>query len=122
MVVVDTCAFIPLLRGEASPELQTLIVAGLVRMSSTVFLELIQGVRKRELKPLMRFLTSLGEPLAWPALPYCLKALRGSYGSGLRVGIPDLMVLGDCLTNNAKLMTLDRNLKELAARVGVKTI
>lgn len=97
-------------------------MAGLVRVSSTVFLELLQGARKAERSDLLRFLNSLGKPLDWPSLKSCIKIIKASYRSGLRVGLPDIMVLADCVEENAKLATIDEPLRKLAKLVNVPMI
>lgn len=119
MVVVDTSVFIDLFRGRNSETLQTLLVGGAVLISTTVYLELVQGVRKSEVVALRRFFSLLAEPLAWPSREVCFKVLRAARGSGLNIGIPDILILSDAVENSARLMTKDRQLALLAYRVGV---
>ncbi len=122
MVIVDTSVFIELLRGRRSTELETLIVAGLVGLSSTVHLELLYGVRKIERKSLKQFLTALGQPLSWPSLDVCSRIVNISSGSGLRVGLPDIMILADCLMQKASFATLDTELRKLSVKAAIPLV
>ena len=94
-------------------------MSGLVLISGTVYLELLQGVRKSEEKYLEKLLSSIGKPLAWPRHETCLNILKASRGSGVRLGLPDIMILADAIDNGAKLMTIDSQLVRLAKRVKV---
>jgi predicted nucleic acid-binding protein len=119
MVVVDTCVFIDFLKGNDSVPLKSLTLSGLVLISGTVYLELLQGVRKSEEKYLEKFMSSIGKPLTWPRQETCLNILKASRGSGVRFGLPDIMILADAIDNGAKLMTIDSQLIRLAKRVKV---
>lgn len=119
MVVVDTSVFIDLLRGKKIESLEALIVAGLTLLSCTVHLELLQGVRKADELHLRRFLASLSPVLPWPRAETCRRVLQISRGSGIKVGLPDVLVLADALDHGAKIMTRDRQLSRLAKRAKV---
>ena len=122
MVLVDTSAFIRLLRGERFQSLEVLIVSGHVKLSQTVLLELVQGVRKTETRALERFLDVLGDPLPWPRLRTCKTILSSSRMSGIRVGVPDVMILADAIDHSCRLMTLDNTLRRLAEKAKVPLI
>ena len=122
MIVVDTGVFIDFLRGKPSPSLESIILAGLVSLSSTVYLELLQSVRKSEERYLSNFLKSLGDIKNWPKQETCVSILRQSRGSGIKVGIPDILILSDNLENEAKLMTNDSQMIKLAKHVKIPVV
>ena len=95
MVIVDTGVFIEFLRGKESLALQSLVLSGVVLLSGTVYLELLQGVRKSEQEYLDTFLHSIGKVLNWPQRETCLKILNISRGSGIKVGLPDIFILAE---------------------------
>jgi predicted nucleic acid-binding protein len=122
MIVVDTSVFIDFLRGKESSAFQSLILSGVVLISSTVYLELLQGVRKSEETYLNNFLLSIGAVLNWPKRETCKKILKFSRGSGIRVGLPDIIILADALDNKAKLLTFDSHMARLAQRANINLV
>ena len=119
MVIVDTGVFIEFLRGKESLALQSLVLSGVVLLSGTVYLELLQGVRKSEQEYLDTFLHSIGKVLNWPQRETCLKILNISRGSGIKVGLPDIFILAEALENKAKLVTVDNQMARLARRAKI---
>ena len=122
MVIVDTSVFVEALRGNRVFALETIIVAGLAAISATVYLELLHGVRSAKELSLKKFLRTIGIPLPWPSQETCLNIIKKSRSKGIRVGIPDILIVADAVQNSASIITLDKELARLAQAVSVAVV
>lgn len=121
-VVVDTSVFIDFLRGKPVPSFERLVSANEVLLSSFVRLELLQGARRSEIKLLSRLLEGLTAiPLA-PTLASAAEELLSQIkGSGLNVGIVDLLIAAEAQALDCPLFSFDRVFQKLAAMNLVET-
>lgn len=122
LVLVDTSVFVSYLRGDSDDALSVLILKNRVLLSPVVRLELLAGVRKRELESLEKICNVLRpiEEFASPA--ECEKLLNRARGSGLFGGISDLLIIADALRNRAHLFSYDAQMNLLAKKLGARTI
>lgn len=122
LVVADTSVFIDYLRGEADDTLSVLILKNRVLLSPVVRLELLAGVRKKELKSIEKLCNAL-RPIKQFASPAdCEKLLNRARGSGLFGGIPDLLIIADAINHNAHLFSCDEKMNALAKKLGAKLV
>ena len=119
MVVVDTSVLINYLRGDSLPEFEALVLNGEVLLSKVVKLELLSGVRKKEVKSLEILFEGLVELADFASSTLCEKLLNRARGRGLFGGLPDLMILADAVQNQARLFTHDEKQRALAVELRV---
>ena len=122
LVVVDTSVFIQYLRGDADDALAVLTLKNRVLLSPVVRLELLAGVRKKELKTLDRLCNALRPIDSFASPSECEKLLGKARGTGLLGGIPDLLIIADTLRHRALLFTYDQKMKLLGKELGVRLI
>ena len=112
--MVDSSVFIDFLRGESIPKLAELISSNEVLLSSFVRLELLQGVRRSEVKLLGSLLEGL---LAVPwdeDLPSRAELLlQRVKGSGLNVGIVDLLIASQAQGLDCPVFSFDHVFRKL---------
>jgi len=122
LVVVDTSVFIQYLRGDADETLSVLTLKNRVLLSPVVRLELLAGVRKKELRSVLKFCDALRPIEQFASLQECEKLLGRARGSGLFGGIPDLLIIADAIRNRAHLFTYDEKMKSLGKKLGASLV
>ena len=113
-LLVDTSVFIDFFRGKDLKDLEIAIQEDRVVLSQIVFLELIKGITKTEVKKVANFLDGLEILPDFPPAIACQELLMKAKGLGLQGGIPDLLILSDCYVNQMKLLSSDLKLVRLA--------
>lgn len=122
LVVVDTSVFIEYLRGDADDTLTVLTLKNRVLLSPVVRLELLAGVRKRELKSMLTLCNALRPIHEFASPDECERLLSRARGSGLFGGIPDLLIIADAIRYRAHLFSYDDKMKALAKRLGASLV
>lgn len=122
LVVVDTSVFIDYFRGDADDSLAVLTLKNRVLLSPIVRLELMAGVRKKELPVVQKFCNALRQIESFPPPTDCEGLLHQARGSGYFGGISDLLIIADAIRHQALLLTYDSKMKKLAKKLGAKAI
>ena len=122
LVVVDTSVFVDYLRGDADDTLSVLTLKNRVLLSPIVRLELLAGVRKKELKTVEKLCNALRLIEEFSSPSECGKLLNRARGSGLFGGIPDLLIIADTIRHRAHLFSYDKRMNALAKKLGAKLI
>ncbi|MCI5064583.1 PIN domain-containing protein [bacterium] len=122
LVVVDTSVFIDYFRGEADDALSILILKNRVLLSPIVRLELLAGVRKKELNVVLDLCNALRPIEEFSSPSECETLLSRARGTGLFGGIPDLLILSDAVRHNAHLFSSDKKMNLLAKKLRVELI
>jgi predicted nucleic acid-binding protein len=116
MVIVDTSVFVRHFRGGDDSQFKELLLNDQILLSSFVRLELLQGVRKTELRHLTHVLGGL-EPLLPAGETLFIEAekmLHRLKSSGLVVGIVDLLLAAEANQQKCPIYSLDRIFEKLA--------
>lgn len=122
-VIVDTCVFIEYLRGNVSDDNVPILVTGNhVLLSPTVRLELLSGLSKTQAKIIEDLFVSLESIKQFPEIKFCEKLIYQIKGFGFTAGIPDMLIIADCLQHKASLFTYDEQMKVIAKRLKVKLL
>ena len=119
LILVDTSVFIEYLRGSLDDTLSVLILNNQVLLSPIVKLELLAGVRRKEVNQLEKLLNSLITISNFQSTDKYEKILHRAKGSGLLGGIADLIILSDTMAYKAKLFTLDARMIKLAKKLRI---
>ncbi|MCO6431596.1 MAG: PIN domain-containing protein [Deltaproteobacteria bacterium] len=122
LVVVDTSVFIEYLRGDADDTLSVLTLKNKVLLSPVVRLELLAGVRKKELHSVIKLCNALRPIEQFASVEECEKLLERARGSGLFGGIPDLLIIADAIRHRAHLFSYDEKMRSLGKRLGAKLV
>ncbi len=122
LVLVDTSVFIDYLRGGKDDTLSILILNNQVLLSPVVRLELLAGVRRKELSQLERILNSLIPIEKFRSVLEYEKILFKAKSSGLIGGLPDLFILADTIYSKAILFSIDEKMLNLANKLRIKTL
>lgn len=122
LVVVDTSVFVKYLRGHADDTLSVLTLKNKVLLSPVVRLELLAGVRKKELKSVTKLCDALRPIEEFASLGECEKLLGKARGSGLFGGIPDLLIIADAIRLKAHLFSYDEKMNSLGKKLGAKLV
>lgn len=122
LIVVDTSVFVDYLRGDTDDTLSVLILNNQVLLSPVVKLELLSGVRKKELRELERLLRVLIPIDSFVTPQLCEKILHRAKGSGLLGGLPDLLILADTIFHKATLFSGDKKMIKLAEKLKINVI
>jgi predicted nucleic acid-binding protein len=92
-VIVDTSVFIDFFRGKRVPRFETLLRTNSALLSPYVRLELLQGVRRDELRRLAYLLTGIpGVPHRPELFDEAELVARQLKGTGLNAGTVDLLI------------------------------
>ena len=121
-ILVDTCIFVEFFRGKKDENLEFLIVNNQVLLSQIVYLEILRGVRKAEYKFINKTLQYLKLLPQFADSKVSRELLIKLKGKGLSLGIPDLLIIADSLTNKASLYTNDTELLAAAKIAGVAVL
>ncbi|WP_394993148.1 PIN domain-containing protein [Emticicia sp.] len=122
MILVDSSVWIGYLRsGENAEILQTLVNLDLVCTNEIILSELIPALQHRKQTTLIESLEAL------PCIPHtifwegirALQLLNLQYGIN-KVGLPDLMIAQQCITNNIELCSLDKHFQLMATHTSLK--
>jgi predicted nucleic acid-binding protein len=128
LILADTSVIIDFLRADTSTKvrnkslIEKLIIDDRIIISKVVRLELLMGVRKSEQFYLARLIRSFREIASFPSSEICEEILKKARGSGLTLGLPDLMILSDALEEKAKLATKDKMLERAARTFKISVI
>lgn len=122
LVVVDTSVFIKYLRGDGDDTLSVLTLKNRVLLSPVVRLELLAGVRKKELKSIEKLCNALRPVQQFSSPADCEKLLNRARGSGLVGGIPDLLIIADAIRHKAHLFSYDEKMNSLGKKLGAKLV
>jgi len=117
MVLVDTSVFVDFFRGRSTPGFKELLMENQIMLSAYVRLELLQGVRKEELHKVEYVLGGLiSIPHHEKLFEVVEKALQKIRGTGLTVGIVDLLLVGESILMNAPIYSFDKIFKKLSEK------
>jgi predicted nucleic acid-binding protein len=115
MIILDTSAIIEILKGtEAGRKINQLTLNNETAITAFSTHELLVGARASEIPQLYGFLASLE---AWGF--DSASALESSRikkelsGKGKSIGDIDIFIAGICMSNNAKLITLDKDFEPI---------
>jgi predicted nucleic acid-binding protein len=132
LILVDTSVFVDFLRPIDNPDTKQIKSRKLfieileeekIVLSSFVRLELLQGVRTNERRALAELLDVLPAIPVKPDLFNLAENLLPTVRSqGLTVGLVDYLLLIQALAAELKFYTLDRPLKSLADKLGVRLV
>ena len=115
MVLVDTSVFISHLRGKQDSLFQDLVLNDQIYLSPYVKLELLQGIRRQEMKPLSYALNGL-QPLPERSglMDEAERILAKARGRGLSFGIIDLLLAAQANLERCPVYSFDRIFERLA--------
>ncbi len=124
MILVDSSVWIGYFRsGENSDLLQTLIGLDLVCTNEIILSELIPALQHRKQTVLIESLEAL------PCVPHTIfwEGIRAlqllNLQNGInKVGLPDLMIAQQCITNNIELWSLDKHFQLIATHTSLKLL
>lgn len=115
-VVVDTTVFVDFFRGRDDRVFKQLLLNNQILLSRYVRLELLQGVRRSEvyiLESVLGGLKTVATPIGlFEETEKLLKSIRGS---GLTVGIVDLLIAGEARLFGYPIYSLDRVFSKLSS-------
>ena len=113
--MVDTSVFVESLRGRRVELFDSLVRSNAAVLSPYVRLELLQGVRKSEMAELVDVLGGLRQ-LPWreDLFPIAEKMLARLKGTGLKVGIVDLLIAAQAQQFGCALLSFDAVFGKLA--------
>lgn len=116
-VLVDTSVFIDFLRGQPARNFEQLLHSNCVLLCPYVRLELIQGVRQSETPLLMRLLGGIPQVPHRPEILGLAESLILSLkGSGLNVGLVDVLIAAQAMYVRASILSSDRVFQKLSKR------
>ncbi len=116
-VIVDTSVFIDFFRGKEVTAFRELLLNDRILLSHYVRLELLQGVRKEEVKKLDYVLDGLARcPFDEKCFAEAERILRQTKGSGLTLGIVDLLLAAQSNAVDASIYSFDKVFGKLAGQ------
>jgi predicted nucleic acid-binding protein len=122
-VLIDTSAFIEFFRGRRVPALESALRSNAALLSAYVRLELLQGVRKSEARELSSLLAGIPQvPHDEAVFPTAEAMLTKLKGTGINVGVVDLLIAAQARLWNCYLLSFDAVFLSLEKHGLVKTI
>ena len=122
-VIADTSVFIDFLRGRPAARFEAAVRDNAVLLSPLVRLELLQGVRRDELRVLTDVLGGLPQVPHQPELFATGEMMvRRVKGSGLNVGVVDLLLAAQARLLRASVMSGDAVFARLDAMGLVRAV
>ncbi|MBI4126042.1 MAG: PIN domain-containing protein [Deltaproteobacteria bacterium] len=113
-VLVDTSVFVEFFRGREVTAFQTLLLNNQILLSSYVRLELLQGVPKQALTKIEYVLGGLEKIQPHDDMMNQAEALLTKVkGSGLTLGIVDLLIAAESILLGAPIYSLDKIFSKL---------
>lgn len=114
--LVDTSVFVDFLRGKETPAFKELLLSNEILLSQYVRLELLQGVRKQELRQFEYVLGGL--QIISPQKNLFAKAeeiIGQIKGKGLRLGIVDLLIAAEAKILDVPIYSYDLIFKKMVS-------
>lgn len=113
-VLVDTSIFVEFLRGREVPAFRTLLLNNQILLSSYVRLELLQGVPRQALSKIEYVLGGLEKIHPYEDLTNQAEILLHKVkGSGLTLGIVDLLIAAESVLLEVPIYSLDKIFSKL---------
>lgn len=117
LILVDTSVFIAHFRGQKNAEFQELLLNDQIYLSHLVRLELLQGVRKSEMRDLTRVLSGLrGLEPSEHIYAEAERILGKAKGNGISMGIVDLLLCAQANLERCPIYSFDSVFQALAKR------
>jgi len=114
-VIVDSSVFVDFFRGRDVPSFQDLLTNNRILLSAYVRLELLQGVRKEELRRLEYVLGGMEKiTIQTNIFESAETILYKVKGRGLTLGIVDLMIAAEAMILDCPIYSFDKIFHKLA--------